>query len=80
MLVVRCTYSPPYYGIGDVSLICGHWFDDTLSEYTPHAVHVPVVDGVAWWHWVQHEPTLIQHALHQVFDDAFPPGKEPYAS
>jgi hypothetical protein len=78
MLVVRCTYNPPR--IGDVALISGIWHDDELSVFTPHYVHVPVVNGVAWWHWVATEPAPIQQALHNLFDEELREGDEPYAS
>lgn len=78
MLIVRCLYNPPR--LGDVALISGTWFDDELEIFTPHTVHLPVVAGVAWWHWVASEPALIQQALQTVFDGVLRAGDEADAS
>ena len=67
MIQVRCLYCPPR--CGDVALISAAWCDDDATESAMHYAHIPIVGGVAWWHWLRDEPVIICEAIKALFDD-----------
>ena len=67
MIQVRCLYCPPR--CGDVALISAAWCDDDAADASVHYAHVPIVGGVAWWHWIRDAPASIAEAIKALFDD-----------
>ena len=67
MIHMQCIYCPPR--CGDVALLSAAWRDDEATERAVHYAHIPIVGGVAWWHWMRDEPQMIIEAMKTLFDD-----------